>query len=364
MAFSRKSTQGEGGSELKVYFANGKISKGRFEGSFVHITEVVKYLCGKGHRVYLPPSDCSVGTLLPQNRLFRLPAIFRCDIHYFRFQGRPVLPRWYKLLRRLKVFRQPVVWEMNATTELQNKTLDADVYEGVVRAVAEDSKFVKLAICNTPALARYSQSLGIPLTNVIPLGANPDVFPIRNFEKISDRPLRVTWIGNANIEWHDFETMRQAAIFLADRTDIEFHFLCSYSSELPRNVTLHDPMPYTELASWLGDMDVGLAIYNPESLFEYGIFSSPLKIFDYMSCGLTVVASPIEQVRSLIRDGENGHVVETKSVLHLVERLVALAEDRSSLQSVGEAARSSVLDYYNWSRVGQETETALMDLLP
>lgn len=329
----------------------------------MHITEVVSHLCSKGHRVYLPPSDCEVGTLLPKNRLFRLPSIFFADIHYFRFQGRPVLPRWYKLLRRLGVFRQPVVWEMNGTTELQNKNLDPKVHENVISAVAEDSSFVSLAICNTPALAKYSTSLGIPLTKVVPLGANPDVFPIKDFGESFEHPLRVTWMGNAEIEWHDFETMKQAAVRLSERSDIEFHFLCKYSDQLPPNVTLHAPMPYNSLGQWLREMDVGLAIYNEESLFEYGIFSSPLKIFDYMSCGLTVVASPIEQVRSLIRDNENGYVVPTKSVDSLVDRLIQLAENRDSLERVGKEARHSVIDYFNWPRVGQETESALLDLL-
>lgn len=77
-----------------------------------------------------------------------------------------------------------------------------------------------------------------------------------------------------------------------------------------------------------------------------GVFPSsregrPLALLEMMASGLPVIASDIEELASLVRDGQNGLVTRLGDVDALARAMTRLAGDESLRKSMGAAARSA-----------------------
>jgi glycosyltransferase involved in cell wall biosynthesis len=99
----------------------------------------------------------------------------------------------------------------------------------------------------------------------------------------------------------------------------------------------------TEVES-LRDCDVGLVPLPDHPWNRWKFF---YKVVQYMAVGLPVVARRMGSNAEIIRDGENGFLVETDEEWHA--RLRALAEDRGLRRRMGEAARRTVVENYSLS---------------
>ena len=62
-------------------------------------------------------------------------------------------------------------------------------------------------------------------------------------------------------------------------------------------------VPHEEIPAWLGHFDVALAPYRPT---EHAFYFSPLKLFEYMACGVPTVAARLGQIEEVVRHGETG----------------------------------------------------------
>jgi glycosyltransferase involved in cell wall biosynthesis len=62
------------------------------------------------------------------------------------------------------------------------------------------------------------------------------------------------------------------------------------------NVYHVGPQPQAEIPRWLSGLDVGLACYD---LATWGPYNQPIKLYEYLACGLSVVSSDILAAREL-----------------------------------------------------------------
>ena len=81
-----------------------------------------------------------------------------------------------------------------------------------------------------------------------------------------------------------------------------------------------------------------------------------------MACGCAVVGSDTGPVREVIRDGENGLLVDFFSPDALAEAVAELIHDRDRARAFGEAARRSVEQHYDINTCVNR-QLALMDLV-
>ena len=80
----------------------------------------------------------------------------------------------------------------------------------------------------------------------------------------------------------------------------------------------------------------------------------PTVLLEAMACGLACVASNIGGVSLVIKNYENGVIFDTKNDNELKSILEDLLFDREKREELGNNARRSVVDHYNWSNVSNQ----------
>jgi len=85
-----------------------------------------------------------------------------------------------------------------------------------------------------------------------------------------------------------------------------------------------------------------------ESADGNGFFGSPTKLFEYMAMSRPVVASRLGQIADVIRDGENGILVDPGDAKALANAIVRLAENNQLREELGAMARQTVISGYTW----------------
>jgi glycosyltransferase involved in cell wall biosynthesis len=89
----------------------------------------------------------------------------------------------------------------------------------------------------------------------------------------------------------------------------------------------------------------------------------PITLLEAMSHGTPCIASDIPPHRGIIRDGENGFLHCAADFDHLCERLAFIITEPIAHASVGAAAKTTVLEEYNWEQVVDQTERLYRRLL-
>jgi len=359
---------------MRIFFANAYFDPARHEGSRVHIEQVTGRLVGLGHEVWVQPaSPAAAAKRLSPVRSERLCQLRSMDIFYHRIEGRaPQLPRYMRAPWRFFGYGAKRVWEVNAASDyvaLLTGAGDGPALDDLDRALARQARSVDLAICNTEGLVRFANDLGIRNAVSVPLGTDPELFrpDVAPAPDVTREPgqLNVIWCGNLMAPWHDLHVVRDAAWLLRDNSGIRFYFIGEYppNTRFTDNVIFKGHRPYSEMPGYLAAMDVGLAIYRDASWSRYGVFTSPLKLYDYLAAGLIVLASPVEAALSCVSDGETGFLVPFGDARLLADRLLFIAEHREQLAGAARRSRPGCGERYNWQRVAQDTSSLLQQLL-
>jgi glycosyltransferase involved in cell wall biosynthesis len=94
-------------------------------------------------------------------------------------------------------------------------------------------------------------------------------------------------------------------------------------------------VPHGDVPELLGAMDVAVAPYRRVPEFYF----SPLKLYEYMAAGLPTIASDAGDIAEVVRDGENGLLVEPDDPAALGATLLRLLGDAALRARLGRAAR-------------------------
>lgn len=102
---------------------------------------------------------------------------------------------------------------------------------------------------------------------------------------------------------------------------------------------------HEEVAPLMREFDVALAPYPRP---EHDFYFSPLKLFEYMACGVPVVAAGLGQIGEVVRHGETGLLYPPDEPDALVEACDRLLADPGLRRRIGFAAAREVRDNYTW----------------
>jgi glycosyltransferase involved in cell wall biosynthesis len=129
---------------------------------------------------------------------------------------------------------------------------------------------------------------------------------------------------------------------------------------------LHDRLliaprvPHHRVAEYLRAADVGLLLYPPTRYLSE--FSSPLKLVEYLACGLPIVATDLPALRELVADGETGIFVPYDDVVAIAGRLVDILHDDLALQRLSAGAAASG-ERYSYAQRARRIEAAISHAL-
>ena len=213
-------------------------------------------------------------------------------------------------------------------------------------------------------LADYvHKNLGIARTLVVPNGSDPDLYtpdaPVVKHLADGDQDVfNVLWIGSAYVAWHNFKLLGDAAKLIWERGNqkkIAFHLIgqgMNQMRDMPPNVHYYGVEDYEKLPQWMSAMDVGLCLYRSGP----ADYSSPLKVFDYMSSGLAVIATKQPQTKLLLDEiGTPELLMSPDDASGLADALENLAGNRERTKQIGQAARELSIKKYTWRRAATDT---------
>lgn len=95
----------------------------------------------------------------------------------------------------------------------------------------------------------------------------------------------------------------------------------------------------------LGRSVAGLVTLHPT---PNHLESHPIKLFEYMSAGIPVIASDFPLWRRIVEDADCGYCVDPADAAAIAERIDGLVAAREEAQRLGENGRNAILRQYNW----------------
>lgn len=340
-------------------------------GAAGHAYQVANQLIQRGHRLhtifYYDPIP-NVTVYRERQLLNFLKAI---DVLYIRVDGRYGHER-FTSLKILKWMKLPVVWEINAPVE---ELLASGKPEKEVRRMNAQrvfwARYVDACTCVSQELMDYAQDvLKIKMAYLVPNGSDhrlfspdkksPDIYPELN------GCFKLLWAGSSHYSWQATDTILQAAQAML-KIDKHIIFILitkerdlPMKGNLPANVKVIEEKKYLDLPPYIASADAGLCLYHDKRWNKF--YGSSLKLFDYMASGIPVIATNIGQIKDVIETGRNGILVNN-DVDAIVENILYLKNNPQEAKRMGREGRRAVDKYYNWDRVGNETEKILNDVL-
>lgn len=118
-------------------------------------------------------------------------------------------------------------------------------------------------------------------------------------------------------------------------------------------VTITGLLPQERVAELLALSDVAVVPY-PQLPQE--LWFSPLKLYEYMAAGRAIVASRAGQIGEVIKDGQNGLLVEPGNVPQLAAAILKLLRDPALRQVLGRRARQQAQEQHSWQQYVRRVE--------
>jgi len=115
-------------------------------------------------------------------------------------------------------------------------------------------------------------------------------------------------------------------------------------------VILTGYVAYNDIPLYLSAMDIVLAPYPKHRIFYF----SPIKLFEYMAAGKSVVASSIGQIKEIIEDGVNGMLFQAGNYDDMLEKSTLLLKNDSLRNRIGKAARATIEKNYTWKHTAEK----------
>ena len=352
---------------MKLAFANAKFKPDAHDGANAHVRQFVQNAVAMGHEVWMWPGvSHPAAKALPVGRVARTMRLRDMDLIYVRVQHDVVAPCTWTLGPTRRLLRDPIMaWEFNTVPEYgEYRGLAPQQIQKNIEGFRHFGKGCDLAVCVSQHLADYVQSkLGIARTLVVPNGSDADLYTpdapvVPRLQGMGNEIFNVLWIGSAYVHWHNFKLLADAAKIIwnrGNRQNILFHLIgqgMTKMGDMPANVHYYGVEDYEKLPRWLSAMDVGLCLYRSGP----ADYSSPLKVFDYMSSGLAVVATRQPQTTQILTElGTPELLMSPDDATALADTLEKLAGDRARVSEISRRARELCVAKYTWRRAVTDT---------
>jgi glycosyltransferase involved in cell wall biosynthesis len=178
---------------------------------------------------------------------------------------------------------------------------------------------------------------------------------VRARHGLGDRPV-LGFVGGLR-PWHGVETLPRAiaalrprypgvhALIVGDgplRPEIEREIA---RLDLGMHVTLTGAVPHEAVPSYVRACDVALAPYPAAT---HTFYFSPLKVYEYMACGVPVVGARLGQLADVVEDGVTGRLHPAGDIDALVDACHDLLAHPAEARRMGARAAEVIAAGHTW----------------
>jgi len=352
---------------MRLAYANAPFRPDAHDGRNAHVRQFVQNAAAVGHEVWMWPGVCHPkAKALPVGRMARTLKLREMELVYVRVDNDLASPCTWALWPTRKLLGDPLmVWEFNTVPEYgEYRKLSPAQVQKNIEGFRHFGRGCDLAVCVSAHLANYvRKNLGIKRIVVVPNGSDPDLYTpgapiVPRLKDVDDGIFNVVWIASAYAAWHNFKLLADAANLIwkrGNKQNIVFHLIglgMNQMRDMPTNVHYYGAEDYEKLPQWMSAMDVGLCLYHPGP----ADYSSPLKLFDYMSSGLAVVATDQPQTRQLMTELDClDLLISPDDAAKLADVLEGLAANRERVTELSRRSRELSVSKYTWRRAVTDT---------
>jgi len=265
-----------------------------------------------------------------------------------------------------KEFAIPLVLELNAPLAAEQLAYRTTGF-GELAAQAEKFLLARAdaVLAVSSELKRHVVALGISdeKVHVIPNGVNPTLFNPRRMQGENHlRHLNGTavlgFVGGLR-PWHGVEVLPELLARLKRRhqglqlviagdgplrSDLEHNFK---KRSLEKSVTFTGLLSHEDIPDVIRRFDIALAPYPH---LDHVFYFSPLKLFEYMACGIPVVAAAVGQIADVLTHGKTGLMYPPGDLEQLTGHCAKLLRNPRLRKTLGSAAAKSVFNKFTWDR--------------
>ncbi len=118
---------------------------------------------------------------------------------------------------------------------------------------------------------------------------------------------------------------------------------------LEENVELIDWIPHSDVVRYIETSTVGIILFQPTHYNN--LIGLPNKLFEYMACGIPVIASNFQEIRIIINKSNCGILIDPTNTQEITDAILWLLEHPEEAEQMGENGRRAVEETYNWGNM-------------
>ena len=259
----------------------------------------------------------------------------------------------------------PLVVELNAPLSLEQSTYRGSYLPAVAtHAERRTLREADLVLTVSSPLRQYAIEQGVAADRavVMPNGIEPDLFrpgapsvAARERWQVGPGPV-LGFVGGLR-PWHGVRALPELLARLAPRHPslrlviagdgpLRDELTAAFRQrQVAERVVFTGAVAHEDVADLVRLFDVALAPYNEtEHLFYY----SPLKLFEYMGCGVPVIAAGLGQILDVVDHDTNGLLYAPGDLDALTAACARLLDDPPLRRRLGSSAAETVHAKYTW----------------
>lgn len=193
--------------------------------------------------------------------------------------------------------------------------------------------------------------------SIVPNGVDPEHFHpavmgthIRRRLGLKGRKV-VGFVGRPR-PWHDLTTLI-AAVERLHEADPAYALLLvgdmpddlrAAAGQRPELITLVGALDHARVPAYIAAMDVAVSSHHARSDFYF----SPLKLFEYLACGVPTVAADVGQQADVLRETNGGWLYPPGDAAALADRIGGIFAEPEEARATAWRGASAVLARYTW----------------
>jgi len=279
-----------------------------------------------------------------------------------------------------KEFNVPLLLELNAPLAVEQNAYRAT---GLGELAASAEQWVltqaQAVLAVSAPLREHAISLGAKpeRVHVVPNGVDPARFQpgtrepaVRARWRLGEGPL-LGFVGGLR-PWHGVEILpallerlarrhKKLRLVIVGEGQLRPELEQSVQERgLASRVLFTGGLSHEEVPSVIRHFDIALAPYPK---LEHAFYFSPLKLFEYMACGLAVVAADVGQVSEVLRSGKTGLLYPPGDLDALTGVCDRLLNNPRLRMRLGRAASKMVHTHFTWDHNANRVEQLARDLI-